>query len=191
VNGYRATQVLHAMARLEIADLLDSGPRATDDLARAAGVDCMALERLLRAAGAFELVDRGDDGRWQATPWLEPLRAGARPGLRPAALMVGEDWHWRVWAEIGETVRSGEPAFPRLYGCGWREYRLRHPSTAATFRAAIEAVLGLDTHAVLSMYDFSPFRRVLYPGFEGGAGRAPAFRRRSARGPPSPQLPRR
>src|SRR5438128_429375 len=56
--GYQSTMLLRVAASLKVADLLATGPKTADELARRGGVDADALHRTLRALatyGVFEL----------------------------------------------------------------------------------------------------------------------------------------
>jgi hypothetical protein len=48
VSGFRVSQAVFVAARLGLADLLNDGPRDTNDLARATETHAPALYRLLR-----------------------------------------------------------------------------------------------------------------------------------------------
>lgn len=181
LNGYRLSQIAYVVASLDLADLLAAGPASPDELGAACGADPRALARLLRAAAALGLFREHPDGKFENSPLSEALRADARPSLRDAALMLGRGWHWAIWGDVLETVRTGEPAFPRLFGCDWRTYRARRRDDALVFRGAIEALLGLDVSVVLSLLDFGAYRTLVYPAFEGGcAGFLGTLLRRNA-----------
>jgi hypothetical protein len=168
VNRYRLTQVIYVVARLGLADLLADGPRDAATLASICGAHEGALFRVLRAAAGVGIFRQDDDGRFENTPLSAPLRSDAVLSLRPAALLLGEQWYWQLWGELLETVRSGRPALPRLAGAGLRDWMAGQPRMAVIFRAAIDAILRLDALAVLGLYDFNGCRRVVYPGFAGG-----------------------
>ncbi len=57
IIGYWVSRLIYVAAKLELADLLDDGPRTVEELAMAAGVRAPALYRVLRAlasVGIFE-----------------------------------------------------------------------------------------------------------------------------------------
>ena len=59
INGYQVTQALCVAATLGLADMLDSGPRTSDDLAAETGAHAETLYRLMRA-----LARRHPHYRW-------------------------------------------------------------------------------------------------------------------------------
>jgi hypothetical protein len=168
LNGYRVSQIVYVVASLDIVDRLAARPMSCAELATECGVDADALARLLRAAAALGLLSEDPHGTYRTTALSTPLRIDARPSLREAALMLGREWHWGIWGDVVATVRTGEAAFPRLFGRNWREYRALHRDEAVVFRAAIEALLALDVAVVLSLFDFGAYRVLVYPAFHGG-----------------------
>jgi len=57
VAGFVYSQVLHACIQLNLLKILESGPQEASALAAAADVPTSAMERLLRAAAALDLVE--------------------------------------------------------------------------------------------------------------------------------------
>ena len=74
----------------------------------------------------------------------------------------------RCWADLMETIRTGQTAFERIYGKPLFEYLAQHPEEAATFDAAMTAIHGRETQAMLAAYDFSGIRVLADVG--GGNG---------------------
>ena len=66
------------------------------------------------------------------------------------------------------SVRTGEPAFPHLYGTSAWEYRAAHPEEDAVFKAAMTSLSSGVVDAVVRSYDFSGIRVLLDVG--GGEG---------------------
>lgn len=62
-TGFVHTQVLVACLRLNVFDLLQSGPLPADELARRIGLGADASDRLIKAAVALRLLERRSGGR--------------------------------------------------------------------------------------------------------------------------------
>jgi DNA-binding IclR family transcriptional regulator len=60
INSYQVSQALHVAAMLGIADLLQSGPRGVDELARATGTHAPTLSRLLVALAGIGVLAETD-----------------------------------------------------------------------------------------------------------------------------------
>jgi hypothetical protein len=166
--GVVAAQAIHAAARLRIADLLASGPRSVTDLAADAGADRSALERLLRALSTFEIFTVLPDGRFANTPLSEQLRADAPESQRDAAMFLPAAFLWRPIGELFESVRTGEPAFQRIFGQQFFDYLASHAEDAAVFNSVMTQGIAMTAPAVIAAYDFSIFTKVIDIG--GGQG---------------------
>jgi hypothetical protein len=76
---------------------------------------------------------------------------------------------WRCWGDLLTTVRTGEPAFPRIFKTGSFEYVANHPEEAAVFDEAMGSFTAMISGVVTAAYDFSGMREVIDVG--GGDGR--------------------
>jgi hypothetical protein len=67
-----------------------------------------------------------------------------------------------------DSVRSGEPAFSRVFGQQFFEYLANHPADAAIFNTVMTQGIAWTTPALLAAYDFSRFKQLVDVG--GGQG---------------------
>lgn len=168
MDGLKVTQLIHAAAKLGIADLLKDGPRSSDDLAAAVGAHPGALYRVLRALAGLGIFHEIDGGRFVLTPLAEPLRSDIPGSLRSWATVCGEDWHLRMWGGILYSLQTGQGAFPHAHGMGSFEYFQQHPDKGATFYEAMTNLTAQVSGAVLAVYDFSGFRKIVDVGCGNG-----------------------
>lgn len=166
-NAYQISQAIHVAATLGIADLLKDGPRGVDDLTAATGTNASALYRLLRALASVGIFVEGD-GHFGLTPLAEYLRSDVPASVRAWAMMIGRPYAWSTWAHLLDSVRTGEPAFPEIYGTSVWEYRAAHPEESAIFDAAMNTLSTAAVAAVVRSYDFSAMRLLVDVG--GGQG---------------------
>lgn len=152
--GYWISQAIHVVAKLEIADRLAAGPRPVAELAAATATDARSLYRLLRALASVGIFSEEADGRFRLTPLAECLRRDVPGSQWAMAVMMGEE-HYRCWGELLESMRTGQTAFDRLYGKPIFEYLGEHPEQAQVFDAAMTAIHGRETRAMLDAYDLS------------------------------------
>jgi len=151
-------QCCYAVARLGVPDLLADGPRPVAELAAESGADPQVLHRLLRGLVALGLFRRVEPDGYALTSVGELLRADVPGSLRQTAIMYG-DVVARSFAEIMHTVRTGRPAFEKVYGQAFYDYLDGHPDVAETFAAAMgsepaPAVLdGIDLSEVNTLVD--------------------------------------
>jgi SAM-dependent methyltransferase len=169
VTGLRVAQMVHVVAKLGIADLLESGPKSCDELAAATGAHAPSLYRLLRGLGSLGLFTEGADQQFALTPLGDHLRTGASESLRDLAIFWSEDWHWRLWGELLQSVQTGEPATRRLWGMELFEYLGQNPEASAGFDRAMTGSYLERNAALLSTFDFSGIGTLVDVG--GGHGR--------------------
>jgi SAM-dependent methyltransferase len=162
------SRVIYVAAKLGIADLIDEGPRSSDDLAASLGVNADALHRVLRAlsgAGVFaELPER----RFASTPLGATLRTGVPGSMRAFVLLFGGDVYARAWLDLLTSVQSGKTAVEHVFGAPLYPYLARHPEDARLFDEAMTSFTSVENAAVAARYDFSAFRTLVDVG--GGHG---------------------
>jgi hypothetical protein len=180
--GIIAAQAIHVAAKLRISDLLADGPKTAAELAESCGAHAPTLERLLRALGALDMFAATPDGRYQNTPSSETLRSDHPQSARGFALFLPAAFLWRPLGELYESVRTGQPAFPRIFGADFFNYLAVHPEDAALFDTVMTEGTAFTTPALLNAYDFSGFARLVDVGGGQGAllrdilSQAPALR---------------
>jgi hypothetical protein len=166
-TGHYVSQALYVAAELGIADRLAGGPQSHDALAEQTATHAPSLRRVLRLLASVGVFAEGADGRFELTPAGSFLRSG--PGsFRAAARLFGGPMVWASWGDLLGTVRSGEPAWRRVFQTGSFEYFDDHPEEAAVFDEAMGAFTSMVAGAVAAAYDFSAMRAVIDVG--GGAG---------------------
>jgi SAM-dependent methyltransferase len=75
---------------------------------------------------------------------------------------------WRPLGELYDSVRTGEPAFPRIFGQHFFQYLSAHPNDAEIFNTVMTQGIQWTTPALLAAYDFSRFQCIVDVG--GGEG---------------------
>jgi hypothetical protein len=166
--GVVAAQAIHAAVKFRIPDLLASGPKTVSELASACNVHEPTLDRLLRALTTIEAFVRNADGRYANSPLTELLRTDHPLSLRSEGVLLPAAFMWLPLGELHESVRTGEPAFERLYGQSFFGYLEQHPEDAANFNRVMTQEIMWTTPALLRAYDFSRFKRLVDVG--GGHG---------------------
>lgn len=170
LSGVLVTQLLAVAARLGLADHLAKGPRHHEALAADLKISATALFRLLRALASHGVFaeNTAEPGVFQITPIAELLRTEVPGSQRSWAMLHGSEWLWRAVGHLPHSIRTGTPAFHDLYGTGTFQYFAREPQHGELFFAAMNQVTELILPALLTSYDFSPFRHAIDIG--GGLG---------------------
>lgn len=166
--GIIAAQAIHAATKLGIADLLSSGPKSVAGLAGDSGAHPLSLECLLRALSTLGIFAITPDGRFCNTPLSDVLRTDHPESQRASALFLPAAFLWRPLGELYETIRTGEPAFQRIFRQRFFDYLASHQDDAATFNTAMTQGIGLTSSTLLAAYDFSRFGSLVDVG--GGEG---------------------
>ncbi len=126
--------VIYALGELCVADHLAAGPRTVEELAAATDTNPSALRRVLRCAAAVGIfAEQEDDERFALAPLGEGLKSNKIGGLRPMVLFSAADFTRLPYAEILHSVRTGEPAFDRVYGMPFYKYLETHPEANRFF----------------------------------------------------------
>jgi cyclopropane fatty-acyl-phospholipid synthase-like methyltransferase len=144
---------VYVAARLGLADLLVDGPATVDALAAECEADPPTLRRLLRALASLGVVSDGGDGTFTLAPDGGLLLSAIPGSLRPAALLAGER-SYTAWGGLLASVRTGETAFPRVFGATTFEYMARHPELRQLYDAAMTAAAEERAAAVLEVGRF-------------------------------------
>jgi hypothetical protein len=161
-------QAVYVTARLGIADALADGPRTVEDLAGTTGCHAPSLLRILRATAIVNVFTQLKDGRFALTPQSQCLRSDAPGSLHWFALFSGDPAIWTPYGDILETVRTGQPAFPRVHGRPVYDYLGDHPDLSGVFDRAMNALTDASAQVYLDSHDFGRYKTIADIG--GGQG---------------------
>ena len=167
--GSLASQALYVAAKLGIADLLVSGPKPVDELAKATETDAPSLYRVLRALASLGIFTEQNNRVFSMTPTAEPLRSDVPNSLRDVTIFMGEDWHWEVWGKTLRSVKTGKSAWAEIHGGEVFEYFEKNEEAGNIFNRAMSSFSGLATKAVTEAYDFTGIETLI--DIAGGHGR--------------------
>ena len=168
LGGFRVSQMIAVAAKLRVADHLKEGPRTVRDLARVTESHEDALYRVLRTLACVGIFAEENGPSFRLTPISELLLSDVPGSLRVAAEVIGEEWMWRPWGALLDTVKTGETAFDRLYGTSTWDWFAEHPTAARLFDQHMDAITSAEAQAVLAAYDFADARTVV--DIAGGRG---------------------
>lgn len=154
LTGYWVTQMIHVAAKLDLAGLIQAGPRTATELAEVTGTHPRSLYRLLRGLASLGIFAEAERGTFTMTPLADALRDGVPGSQRAMAIMSGGE-HYASWSELLYCVKTGKTGFEKIYKKLPFDYLAEHPEEAANFDAAMTSVHGSETPAMLAAYDFS------------------------------------
>ena len=165
--GFAVSQALRVVADLEIADRMAAGERSVDDLAAESGSHADALYRIMRLLAAEGVFREISARRFVLTEVGAALRSDKPGGPRDFIRMLNRE-PYLAFAQLGHSVRTGLPAFDKVFGKPRFEWLAEHADEAALFQRAMVALGQGSNEAVAEAYDFAQFSRVVDVG--GGHG---------------------
>lgn len=160
-TGYVVSQALYVAAKLKIADLLKDGPRTSEELAQAVGANARFLYRTLRALASLGVFAETEDGRFTLTPAAELLRTDVQGSMHAMVIWMNEPFHWRVYEEMLDAVKTGKLAFEKVFGMEPFPYFVANPEVARIFDNAMTSFSLMTAPAVTAAYDFSSIKRLV------------------------------
>lgn len=166
--GYVMGQAIHAVAKLGIADALADGPRTVDDVAAATETHAPSLARLMRTLAAGGIVTEVHPGTFALTTLGETLRSDVPGSVRDAVIWVSEPMHYGTCGDLPTTVKTGQPAFDRLFGCPYFDHLAADPEAAAVWDSGMACFSDMENRPIALAYDFPSGARVVDVG--GGQG---------------------
>jgi hypothetical protein len=153
-TGYMVAAALQTVLQLEIPDRLAEGPRSVADLAAETGVKVDHLYRVMRTLASVGVFAELGSRQFTLTPASALMKKG--PGsFRDMGLFITSPTHFRVYAEMMHSLKTGEPAANKVLGKPVFEYLPENPEFSERFNNAMTAFSANVAPAALKVYDFS------------------------------------
>lgn len=167
-TGFMASQAIYVAAKLDVAGVLEDGPKELDALADACQANAEALYRLLRALTSIGLFSEIEPKCFAMTPSAMPLLRDVPMSLRPYLLLLGDPAWWNSWGDLDVSIKTGSASFDRLFHMDFSEYLEIHPELSHHFNQCMSSLSQSHNSAILQSYDFCPFSHIVDVG--GGQG---------------------
>jgi ubiquinone/menaquinone biosynthesis C-methylase UbiE len=167
LNNIHFNPIIGALIRHGVPDHLNQGPLAASDLARRAGMDALALARVLRALAAFGAFQELSPGVFGNNAVSEMFRM--RPGgLCNYALYVSSEHYAKSAAALGYSAETGLSATQHVFGESFWEHAKKYPKDGETFNRALAELRGDEHRQIADAYDWNGVSVVVDVG--GGIG---------------------
>jgi len=166
-SGEWISRGIYVAAKLNIADILETGPKSLEELSELVSADTESLYRLLHLLAGHDIFQEVDNKVFSNTQVSSLLIKGHQDSLHSLCVFYGEDIH-RAWDSLLPSIQQGTPAFQLTFNQPVFSYFKNNPSQAALFQAAMEEKSQAVIKSALSAYDFPPFNKVYDIG--GGYG---------------------
>jgi hypothetical protein len=154
LSGAALSRAVCSIAELGIADQIKAGsPQSVVSLAAATGTHERSLYRILRFLASHGIFQEKDQRKFDQTPLSECLKSDAEGSFRAA----GQMFHrlFPFWEGLHHSLLSGEPGFDEIFKQPVFEYVGKHPEFAPVLDAAMTAIHGHESMAMLEACDFS------------------------------------
>jgi len=165
ILGKWISKPIHVAATLRIPDLLAEGSRKIDELSEMTETHCDSLYRMMRALAGVGIFAETKKHVFVNTPLSECLLEGR---LRSAALMFHSKWHDRMWDNLMFSIRTGNPAFEKIYGEQAFDWFKKNPEEAEQFHEANSFKAAFSHRVIADVYDFTGISIITDVG--GGLG---------------------
>jgi hypothetical protein len=165
--GFGISQALRVVAELGIPDLLADGERTAEELAGSTSSNADALYRVMRLLAAENVFREVSPRRFVLTEVGAALRSNLVSGPGDFVRMANSE-PYLAFEQLLYSVRTGKPAFDKVFGKPRFDWLAAHPEQATLFQRAMVALSQGSNEAVAEAYDFRPFSRVVDVG--GGHG---------------------
>jgi O-methyltransferase domain/Dimerisation domain len=154
-TGYMASSCLYAALSLNVPDHLSAGPRTAAELAKASGANEDALYRVMRLLASLGVFEETAPRTFALTPASDLLRKDAPGSLRGMAVFLPDPMHYRIYANIMESMSTGRPCADTTLGQPVFEYLKTDPAYSQVFNDAMTALSAPVAGAAIEAYDFS------------------------------------
>src|SRR5262249_18499523 len=169
-TGHIVSAALHSVTKLGIPDLLRTGPKSAEKLAREADANEDALYRAMRALASIGVFNEVTARTFALTPVGELLCTGTRGSLREMILWWDDPMHFQVYREMAHALKTGETVIEKVFGDSCFAYLEKHGEVSDHFNGAMTDFSGITVPAVLEAYDFSWLNGGTLVDIAGGHG---------------------
>ena len=107
VWGYAPPIILATAVQARVFDLLDSGPKTVDELAKASGNSARGLTAILNALVGFQFLTKSSDGRYALAPESSAFLVSGKPGYLGKFVELSGLKMIQTWLPLPESVRTG------------------------------------------------------------------------------------
>ncbi len=166
-TGYWRYLALRAACKLDLFEHIASGSVSVNGLARTTGSDVSAMRHLVMALVHDGFLEEHDHGL-SLSPEAARLCADHPQSVKHACLMWGEE-HMDTWQHLDMSIRSGQAAFPKLFGAPFFRYLDVHPERAREYHKAMFSYAQQDYAGIGEVLALGQHSSVMDVGGGNGA----------------------
>lgn len=167
-TAYIPCAALWVAAELKLADLIGSGARPVEELAKESKTNEDALFRVLRLLAMVGIFSEREPRRFALTPSAELLRSDHPRSMRDTVVWLADPFHFNIAGELLHSVRSGQTTVEHVTGKPVFEYFSTNAVEFDRFHLAMTNLSAMAVSAALEAYDFTSCKNIVDLG--GGHG---------------------
>jgi len=149
------SHVVHAAAKLGLADHLAGGSQDAESLSGPTGTHAPSLYRLMRTLASLGILAEDESHRFALTPLGEAMQTGAPGSARATILTVASEPWVNGFAQLPYSLQTGQSGYEKLFGMPIFDWLAQRPEQASLFSETMVGIHGGEPPAVLAAYDFS------------------------------------
>ena len=169
IYGFCASQCLYVAASLGIADRIGDSSCSAAEIADFTQAHPASVQRLLLALTNIGILDHDEQGSYRMTTMGSLLRSDAKGSRKAEILHMLQPSSWQPWGHLLDSIRSGRPSFPEIFGTDAWTYRAQNPDASTLFQEMAAAMSRRESDAVLNHLDLTHAERVADIGGGNGA----------------------
>ncbi|MGC8581676.1 MAG: methyltransferase [Thermoplasmata archaeon] len=136
LSGYWHTQILYAIVKLGILEYIDVKGCSYDFLRNKMGLPENSLDLLINYLLVNNMI-KYNNLKYEITPVGKILTENCKKRLKYASLLWGDE-HYRVMGNLVDSLFTGQPAFPKLYGMNFFKYLNKYSEKNDVYQKAME-----------------------------------------------------
>lgn len=169
MTGFWVSKALFTGVELGVFDELAKGPASAEVLGYRLRLNPNALERLMNALVALELLSKSE-GRYVNTEETESYLVRGNPSYLGGQVEHLSQLHWRLWQFLPDAIRENSPRVQQVFGSVFPilEAVSADPQRLRAFVQGIHNLSVPAAEEIVNAFDFSTCKRLIDVG--GGFG---------------------
>jgi acetylserotonin N-methyltransferase len=170
MDAFRRSKVLFTAVSLGIFERLHDGASNAAELAETLSVNASALERLLDACAALDLLSKRD-GRYTNTENADTYLRDRSPHTLTGYIRYSDDVLYPMWGHLDDAIREGRHRWEQVFGVEGPIFSgfFRDERATRVFMQAMHGLSALSSGPVLDAFDLGRFDRLVDLGGATGA----------------------
>lgn len=162
IEAFRRSKTMFTAVRLGVFDALQDAPMSTDSIAQKLHLNAGALERLLDACGALQLLHRYGE-TYQNTALASRYLVNSSPATFSGYICYSDRSLFPLWSHLDDAVREGTNRWAQTFGSRDTlfDYYFRDPEATRSFIRAMNGFGQLTSPLVARAFDLSRFHHLV------------------------------